>query len=117
RRRTMLTMRALELAGRPIVHFEGIAGLGIDQLGVDEAARAHMHPVLLLALPPERHADVADAHRLGHPCAPAILEPRPEGRLAAAGLAGHEDALDAGPAEVDAPLRRPLEEVRGIGGR
>src|SRR4029453_7154901 len=33
-----------------------------------------MHSVLLLALAPERHADVANAHRLEDLCAPALLE-------------------------------------------
>ena len=76
------------------------ARLGVDQLGVDEAARAEVHPVLLLALAPERDADVADPHRLGHPRAPAFLEPRAEGRLAAAGLARDEHALDARAPEI-----------------
>ena len=97
----MLEMRQHELAGRAVVQLEGDACFGFDQLGVDEAARAQVHSVLLLALPPERHADVADAHRLGDPRAPAVFELRPEGRLAAAGLTRHEDALDARPPEID----------------
>ena len=87
-----------------------VARLGVDQLGVDEAARAEVHPVLLLALAPERHADVADAHRLGDPRAPALLEHRAEGGLAAAGLARHEHALDArrprGRSRAPPPTRR-----------
>ena len=79
---------------------------------MDEAARAEMHPVLLLALAPERDADVADPHRLGHLRAPALLEPRAERGLAAAGLAGDEDTLDARVAEVVV-----LGQVRRIGRR
>ena len=89
-----------------------VPGLGLDQLGVDEAARAEVHPVLLLALAPERDADVADPHRLGHLRAPALLEPRAEGRLAAARLARDEHPLDARAPEVVA-----LGEVGGVGRR
>ena len=84
-----------------------LAGSRVDQLRVDEAARAQVHAVLLLALAPERDADVADAHRLGHARAPALLELRAERRLAAAGLARDEHALDARAAQVEAALRRP----------
>ena len=84
--------------------------LGVDQLGVDEAARAEVHAVLLLALAPERDADVADAHRLGDLRAPALLELRAERRLAAAGLAGDEHALDARPAQVE--LRSAAHSTR-----
>ena len=62
----------------PSVHLDGRAGLGVDQLGVDEAVRAEVHPVLVLALAPQRHADVADPHRLGDPRAPGLLELRAE---------------------------------------
>src|SRR4029453_18168136 len=62
-RGAMPEMRQHELAGRAVVHRDRSAGLGVDQLGVDEPARTQVHPVLLLALPPERNADVADAHR------------------------------------------------------
>ena len=48
---------------------------------------AEVHAVLVLALAPQRDADVADPHRLGDARAPARLELRAEGRLAAAGLA------------------------------
>jgi hypothetical protein len=82
---------------------------------VDEPARAQVHPLLLLALPPERHADVPDSHRLGDPRAPALLERRTEGRLAAAGLAGDEDPLDTRPSKIDVPIRRPLDQMGGIG--
>ena len=88
--------------------------LGIDQLGVHEAARPQVHPVLLLALAPERDADVADPHRLGDARAPALFELCAKRRLAAAGLTGHEDALDARPAQIDVPLRRPLDEMGGV---
>jgi hypothetical protein len=81
---------------------------------VDEAARAEVHPVLLLALSPERDADVADAHRLGDLRAPALLQPRPEGGLAASGLACDEHPLDARPAEIEASLRGPVDEVGGV---
>ena len=63
-----------ELAVGAVVERDGGARLRLDQLGVDEAARAEVHAVLLLALAPERHADVADPHRLGHLRAPALLE-------------------------------------------
>ena len=74
-------------------------------------------PSCALALAPQRDADVADAHRLGHARAPARLERRAERRLAAAGLARHEHALDAGGAQVDAALGRPLDEVGRVGRR
>ena len=94
-----------------------LAGDGVDQLRVDEAAGAEVHAVLLLALPPQRRADVTDAHRLGHLGAPAFLEPRPERRLAAAWLAGHEDPLHARSPEIEVALGGPLDQVRGVGGR
>ena len=58
-------VREHELAGRAILELECGARLRVDQLGVHEPARAEVHAVLLLALAPERDADVADAHRLG----------------------------------------------------
>ena len=66
-------------------------------------------PSCCLALAPQRDADVADAHRLGHARAPALLERRAERGLAAAGLARDEHALDARAAQVEAALGRPLE--------
>ena len=84
---------------------------------MDEAARAEVHAVLLLALAPERDADVADAHRLGHLRAPALLEPRAEDRLAAARLARDEDALDGRRGEVDPAVGGPLDQVGGVRGR
>ena len=106
RRRAVPEVGQHELARGAVVQLHGGARLGVDQLGVDEAARAEVHAVLLLALAPERHADVADAHRLGDPRAPALLELRAEGRLAAARLARHEHALDARPARSK-PLGGP----------
>ena len=106
-----------ELARGAVVDLDRLAGCRVDQLGVDEAAGAEVHAVLLLALAPERDADVADPHRLGHARAPAVLELGAEGGLAAAGLAGDEHPLDAGAGEVDAALGRPLDQVGGVGGR
>src|SRR5262249_5426285 len=116
-RRAMPQVRQDELALRAVAQLDGGARLGVDQLGVDEAARAEMHAVLLLALAPERDADVADAHRLGHPRAPARLELRAERRLAAARLARDEHALDARRGEVETAFGRPLDEVRRVGRR
>ena len=42
-----------ELAGGTVRQSPRGAGLGVDQLGVDEAARAEVHAVLLLALAPQ----------------------------------------------------------------
>src|SRR3954471_3089433 len=112
RRRTVLEVGQHELALGAVVHGDRVAGARIDQLGVDEPARAEVHPVLVLALAPQRDADVADAHRLGHLRAPALLELRAERGLAAAGLAGHEDPLHAAVGEVVL-----LGRVGGVGGR
>ncbi len=71
-------------------------------------------PSCALALAPQRDADVADPHRLGDPCAPALLELGPEGRLAAARLARDEHPLDARAREVDIALGRPLDQVGGV---
>src|SRR5204863_6093677 len=110
RRRTMAKVRQHELALGAVVQLERGARLGVDQLGVDEAARAEVHPVLLFALTPERRADVADAHRLRHARPPALLELGTERRLAPAGLAG-----DEGPADARSPAIARLEQ--GLGGR
>src|SRR6267378_2941024 len=64
RRRPMPEMRQHELAADAVGRLEGCFGLRVDHLGMDEAARTEVHPVLLLALAPERWADVADPHRL-----------------------------------------------------
>src|SRR6266545_2191978 len=116
RSRPMAEVREHELAGRTVMQLEGDARFGIDQLGMDEAARAQVHPVLLHAFAPQRHADVADAHRFGDACPPPLLELRAEGRLAAAGLTRHEHALDARASEVNAPLCRRFDDVRSVGG-
>ena len=70
-----------------------------------------MHPVLLLALTPERNPDVADPHGLGDARAPTPLEPRPKRRLTATRLARDEHAFDARAAQVEATLTRPLDDV------
>ena len=77
---SMLQMGQDELPLRAVLQLQRGARLRVDQLGVDEAARAQVHAVLLLALAPERDADVADAHRLGDLGAPPVLELRAERR-------------------------------------
>jgi hypothetical protein len=52
RRRPVLEVRQHELAGRAVPQADLGARPGVDQLGVDEAARAEVHPILLLALAP-----------------------------------------------------------------
>ena len=42
-----------ELAARAVGELERLGRVGVDQLGVDEAAGAQVHPVLLLALAPQ----------------------------------------------------------------
>src|SRR3954469_23851727 len=101
-----------ELAGRAVLHGDRLAARRVDELGVDEAVGAEVHAVLVLALAPQRHADVADAHRLGHARAPPLLEHGAEGGLAATGLAGDEHALDAGAAQVGL-----LQQMGGVGRR
>src|SRR5262249_14693492 len=100
-------VREDELAARAVLERKRLAGPGVDQLRVHEAARAEVHPGRLLALAPERDADVADPHRLGDARAPAGLELGPERRLAAARLARDEDAPDAA-ARFDASLEQVL---------
>ena len=56
---------------------------------------------------------IASVTRAPQPC----LELGPKGRLAAAGLAGDEHALDARAGQVEASLRGPFDEVCGVGGR
>src|SRR5206468_11400980 len=99
------------LAGGAALELDRFPGLRVDQLRVDEAPRAEVHAVLFLALAPERHADVTDAHRLGHPRAPALLEHRAEGGLAAAGFSCDEHACDARATQVDVSLGRPFDEM------
>ena len=96
----------------------GGARLGIDQLGVDEAARAEVHAVLLLALAPERRADVADAHRLGHARAPALLEPRAGTRARRRPARRRRArARRSTPRRSRSALGRPLDQVGGVGRR
>ncbi len=53
RRGVVLKMREHELALGTVLQRDRPARLRLDQLGVNEAARAEMHAVLLLALTPE----------------------------------------------------------------
>ena len=99
-----------ELAGGAVVDRDRRARRWVDELRVDEAARAEVHAVLLLALAPERDADLAHAHRLRDGRVPALLEPGAEGGLAAARLAGDEHAPDA-PAWASRP-RSPAHSRR-----
>src|SRR5438552_9814915 len=105
----MLKMRQHELAGGAVDQLYGGTRLRIDQLGVDKAACAQVHAVLRFALTPKRHADIADAHRLGDPRAPALLELRAKGWFATAGLACHEYPLDARACEIELALCRPFD--------
>src|SRR3954470_2802724 len=114
RRRAVAQVGQDELAFGAVLQGERVAGGGVDELGVDVVARAEVHAGLLLALAPERHADVADAHGLGHACAPAVLEPAPARRRAAARLARDEDAPDARRGEVHAAVGRPFDQVRRV---
>src|SRR5437763_11829524 len=106
----MPEVREDELAPRAVAKLDRLARLGVDQLDVDEPAGAEVHAVLLLALAEERRPDVADAHRLGDPRAPTLLELGAERGLAAAGLARDEDPPDARGLQVG-----ELEEVRRVG--
>ena len=105
-----------QLPARAVLECDRRTALGIDQLGVHESPCPQVHAVLRLALPPQRHADVADAHRLRHARAPALLEHPPERWLAAARFARHQHPLDARPGQVDAATGCPLDQVGGIGG-
>jgi len=105
-----------ELPRRAVLHGDARARVRLDQLGMNEAARPQVHPVLLFALTPQRHADVTNAHRLGRSRAPGLLEPGPEDGLAAARLARHEHALDARSPQVDVVLGGRLDRVGGVGG-
>ena len=52
RRRAVAQVREHELARGAVLQLERVPGVGVDQLGMDEPARAEVHPVLLLALTP-----------------------------------------------------------------
>ncbi len=113
RRGAVAEMGEHELAGRAVVERQRRPRVGVDQLRVDEAAGAEMHPVLRFALAPERDADVADPHRLGHPRSPsALLHLRPERRLAAAGLTGDEDPLHGRSSRAASRPRSPAHSTR-----
>ena len=101
RRRLVPEMGEHEFARCVVLDRDPFAGRRVDQLGVDEPARAEMHTVLLLALAPERDPDVSDSHGLGDTCAPALLQPRPQRWLTAARLAGDQDSLDARASQVE----------------
>ena len=110
-------VRQHQLAAGAVVHRNGRPRLRVDQLRMDETARAQVHAVLPLALAPQRHAQVADAHRLGHPRPPAPLQHLAEGRLAAARLARDQHPPHALGGQVDAAIGRPLDQVGGVGRR
>ncbi len=113
----MPEMREHELSRGAVLERERGAGLRVHELGMDEPSRAEVHSVLLLALPPERDADVADAHRLRDLRTPSLLELRAKRRLAATGLARDEYALDARSTEIEATIRRHLDEMSRVGRR
>jgi hypothetical protein len=106
-----------ELPGGAVRERPRAARVRVDQLSVDEAARTEVHPVLFLALAPQRRPDVADPHGLGDAGAETALEHRAEGGLPTARLAGDEDALDARARQVEAPVGSRLDQVGGVGGR
>src|SRR5262249_34424786 len=103
-----------QLARCAVLERERLARAPVDQLWGDETAGAEMHAVLLLALAPERDADVADAHRLHPSCAPATLEQLTKCGLPPARLAGHEHTLHAGRGEVEAAGLGRLDQVGRI---
>ncbi len=95
---------------------ERVAALGLDQLGMDEAARAEVHPVLLLALPPQRHADVPDPHRLGDAARPSRASSL--ARKAGSpppGSPATRTRSTLEPRQVDSSLGRRLDQVGGVG--
>ena len=106
---SMLQVGQDELALRAVLHVQRGARLRVDQLGVDEPASAQVHAVLLLALAPERDADVADAHRLGD------LRPiRPRAGRAKRGLSPTRLAATSTRSTLD-PEVEALGEVRRVG--
>src|SRR3954454_4155642 len=111
RRGLVLQVRQDELASGFVLQWDRGCRVWVDQLGMDEAACAEVHPVLVLALAPKRDADVADPHRLCYTRAPCVLELLAERGLAAARLAGDQHATDARRAE----LLREIGRVRRRG--
>ena len=86
-----------ELAGGAVLEGQRRAGVGVDQLGVDEAAGAECIPSWA------SHSPQSEAPMSPMPIASVTFGPSPpraapERRLAAAGLAGDEDALHGGAA-------------------
>ena len=77
-----------------IRHGDRLAAFGIDQFGVDETAGAQMHAALFLAFPPKRDPDIADAHHLGYPGAPSLLQARSQCGFSAARLPPDEQPPD-----------------------
>lgn len=116
RRRAVLEMRQHQLAHDPVAERQGSARLGVDQLGVEETAGAEVHPVLVLALAPQRDADVADPIA-SVTRAPALFEPGAEAGLATAGLPRDQHPPHARVPQVDVALAGPLDQIRGVGGR
>ena len=114
RRSAMAQVGEDELAGGAVTELDRFTGVRVDQLWMNEAAGAEVHPILGLALTPQRHADVPDPHRLGHARAPPILETRSEGLLAPARLPGDEHPRHRRPRKVDPALGRPLDQIRRI---
>ncbi len=106
-----------ELARGAVRELDRRARVGVDQLRMHEAARAEVHAVLLLALTPERRADVADAHRLRHAGTPSLLEPSAECGLTSAGLSRDEHPLHRRSAQIEVALGRPFDEIRRVRGR
>ena len=104
RRRTMPEMREHELAVGAVGRARRAAPVSGSISSAWTKPRApRCMPSCSSHSPQSDGADVADAHRLGDPRAPARLELRPEGRLAAARLACDEHALDARPARGRSP--------------
>src|SRR4029078_6681501 len=95
RRRLAIEMRVDHLTHGPIRHRHGSAGRWVDELKVYVSLAGEMHPLLLFALAPQRHRDVANAHRLRDLGVPGRLKPPTHCRLATARLAGDQNALDA----------------------
>ena len=116
RRRAVAEVGIDELALGAVLERQRGAGGRVDQLHMHQAPAGEVHAALRRALAPERDGDVADAHRLGEARAPGGLEPGAQVGLAAARLAGDEQAADARGGEVEALAGGALGEVQGEGG-